>query len=177
MKKLTFVLIFSSLMVTYSQEYFKYCGERKKYFNVSPSKILVYFPENTEIDTAKSIISRNTLYQASDVVGTSYKGLNVVSFSGTNTEDMENLLQQWKNTEQILYSGPVFVDEYRKTTNTHHFTSLPTERSNPEKNKNEKKIALTHNIKKQTPFSVLRNENNKIKNETLTKYKQINITK
>ena len=169
MKKLSvFLLTFSSLVVTYSQEYYRYYGEEKHYFNVSPNKILVRFSGSTETDTVKSIVEKNSPYQVSDVSKTAYKELKIVSLQGTDTAATRDLVKQWKNTEQILYSGPVFVNKYRKTTNTQHFTSFPAERSNPEKNKNEKKIAFAHNIKKQTPLALLRNEHNKRENEAFS---------
>jgi hypothetical protein len=43
-----FLLIFSSLMMGYSQEYYMYYGGEKRYFNVSPNKVLVQFVENAE---------------------------------------------------------------------------------------------------------------------------------
>ena len=107
----TFLVAFTCLTTVYSQEYFKYYGGKKQYLNVSPNKVLVHFAENTEIDSVKSIAAKNTFYQVSDVSRTAYKELKVVSLQGTDTAATRGLIKQWKNKEQILYSGPVFINQ------------------------------------------------------------------
>ena len=80
-----FLLIFSIFGSACAQEYFMYYGGKKKYFNVSPNKILVHCTETTEVDSVKNIVKKNTSLQVSDVSRMAYKGLSLVSLSETDT--------------------------------------------------------------------------------------------
>ena len=107
----TFLVIFSILTVGNSQEYYTYYGGEKRYFNVSPNKILVHVAENANTDTIKSVIAKNTSFVVSDVRKTAYNGLKVVSLSGTDTTTTRSLVKQLRNKKDILYSAPIFVNE------------------------------------------------------------------
>ena len=64
-----FWLTFSNLAVICAQDYFMYVGGEKRYFEISPNKILVQFAENTETKDFKSIIEKNTSFPLTVIVG------------------------------------------------------------------------------------------------------------
>jgi hypothetical protein len=85
MKKIIiFCLLFGSLTIVYAQDYFMYVGGEKRYFEVSPNKILVQFAENMETGTVKSIIERNTSFQLSDISKTDYNEWKLIGFLDTD---------------------------------------------------------------------------------------------
>jgi hypothetical protein len=116
MKKfILFCLIFSSsLAIVYAQDYFMYIGGEKNYFEISPNKILVQFEEKADTNAIKSIIQRNTSFRLSEISKTDYKGFHLINFFDTDKTKIIELMKQWKNKEEILYSGVVFINKEGK---------------------------------------------------------------
>jgi subtilisin family serine protease len=116
MKKfILFCLIFSSsLAIVYAQDCFMYIGGEKSYLEVSPNKILVQFEEKADTNAIKSIVQRNTSFRLSEISKTDYKGLNLINFFDTDKIKIIELMKQWKNKEEILYSGVVFINKEGK---------------------------------------------------------------
>lgn len=111
MKKIiVFMLLFSSLAIAHAQDYFMYVGGEKRYFEISPNKVLVQFIENTEVSAVKSIIEKNMSFRVSNIAETDYKEWHLISFLDTDKTKIVELIQN-KDRNRILYSGVVFVDK------------------------------------------------------------------
>jgi subtilisin family serine protease len=117
MKKIiVFWFMCISVTISYAQDYFMYIDGKKHYFVISHNKVLVQFEKKAEMNTIRSTIQKNTSFQLSDLSETDYKGLKIVSFSNTDKTKITELVTQWKNKDEILYSAPVFVDENGRET-------------------------------------------------------------
>ena len=111
MKKIiVFMLLFSSLAIVYAQDFFMYVGGEKRYFEISPNKMLVQFVENTEISAVKNIMGQNRSFQVSDISKTDYREWHLVGFLDMDKTKIMELLQN-RNNNGILFSGVVFVDK------------------------------------------------------------------
>jgi subtilisin family serine protease len=114
MRKFVFILGLALLSITVNAQrtyYYYYKGE-KQYLNVSPDKVLVRFTENTEANTVKAAIAKNTSFQVTDISKADKKGQHLVRFAGTDTVQTMQLTKQWKDS--ILYATPVFIDREGK---------------------------------------------------------------
>jgi len=117
MKKLiTFLLMVSSLNIVYAQDYFMYIKGEKRYFEVSPNKILVEFTDDTDTSTIKNIVKENTSFQLSRISRTDNKKMKLLSFQGIDKAQTIGLIKQWKNKGKILYSDVVFVNRNGEET-------------------------------------------------------------
>ena len=98
------VVIFCLLLVSLQAQtqYFHYFKGEKRYWTVSPNKAVVHFADTNAMKTSS----------ISSVSKTGCKELYMVHFSESDTAQTRGLLMQWKNRSEVLYSGPVFIDEY-----------------------------------------------------------------
>ena len=106
----------SSLSCVYAQDYFIYIKGEKRYFEVSPNKILVEFTDDTDTSTIKSIVKENTSFQLSNISKTDNKKMKLISFQGTDKTNTIGLVKQWKNKGHILTSNVVFVNQNGEET-------------------------------------------------------------
>jgi hypothetical protein len=107
------LLVFLSFIELQAQTpYFYYYKGEKQYMEISPNRILVQFAEGMNISAMKAAIAQNTSFSVSDITKTDYNGLYLIRFLDKDTTDTKALVNQWKNGDTILYSYPVFINEY-----------------------------------------------------------------
>lgn len=114
-KKLFFIFLFFNFlgMASFAQDYFIYIGGEKHYFEISPNKILVQFAEDKDVSDIAEIVKENSSFELTDVKKLE-RNLCLISFDGTNKSNIVTLSKKWKNNNNILYSGVVFVDQSGK---------------------------------------------------------------
>jgi hypothetical protein len=71
MKRFLFLYAFALLyIVSNAQSPYYYYKGKKCYLDVSPNKMLVQFAENTDTNSVRGILAKNTPFQVSDIAKT-----------------------------------------------------------------------------------------------------------